>query len=251
MSGNKALKKAIETKDVIRIGVNLPLIVDETILVTPTFAEEVLKKNKRNRPVNWRKVEQYSKIMAKGEWELHSQGIIMDENGNLLTGQNRLWAVIFADCNVYMRISRGNRATVASLLDRGSPQTARDLAARETERRHSPTEAMIARGMLALAGNLKPTADEIAKMIIKNSEIAAMVLPKTTGTKKTKTIIMILAAICTIQEKDRILQRILKVSRYADELEQCLKPFLPEKCWGKGTAFAMAMEAARKCVEKN
>jgi hypothetical protein len=249
MSGNKALKRALQTKDSIRIGTNIPLITDETLFVDPPVAEEMLKKNKKNRPVNWRKVEEYSKIMKKGEWKLHSQGIILDETGNLLTGQNRLWAIVHSGVAVYMRVSKGNRAEVANLLDRGRPQTARDLASRETEKRHSPIEAMIARGMLVLKGSMRPSIDEVGKMIVENSEMVALLLPKTAGMKKTKAIIMILAAICVMGDQGKAIKMILNISHFADELEGALAPITPEKCWGKGTAFGMAMVLAQKCLK--
>ena len=59
MAGNKALRRAEKTKDSIRIGGDVPLSVDTTELITPIVAQEMLKCNKANRPVNWNKVEEY------------------------------------------------------------------------------------------------------------------------------------------------------------------------------------------------
>ena len=78
MSGNKALRRALETSDALRVNANVPLIVDRTELITPEIAREMLKKNQRNRPINWTKVDEYAAIMKAGKWELHAQGIILD-----------------------------------------------------------------------------------------------------------------------------------------------------------------------------
>ena len=167
----KALKRALEV-DPIRAGGDIPLITDKTELITPTVAQEMLRANKDNRPINWKKVEEYSDAMVRGEWKLHAQGIVLDEGGNILTGQKRLWAVIYADVSVYMRVSRGNPKDTAKLLDRGDPQSARDLASRGTGRWHSPTESSIARACAALTGNMRPSKTQLADIFEANSKKA-------------------------------------------------------------------------------
>ena len=61
----KALRRALMTSDAVRIDTNLPAITDRTELISPEDAEEMLKKNARNRPVNWNKVEEYAAIMRR------------------------------------------------------------------------------------------------------------------------------------------------------------------------------------------
>ena len=137
MIKGKALRRALESKDAMRINGEIPLIVDTTELITPAIAQEMLKHNKTNRPINWRKVEEYADLMAHDQWKLHSQGIIFDPDGNILTGQKRLWAVVYSGKDVLMRVSRGCPADTVRILDRGTPQTARDMASRETKRKHT------------------------------------------------------------------------------------------------------------------
>jgi len=245
----RSLRRAIETKDAIRIGSNLPLITDKTELITPSIAQEMLKRNGNNRPVNWRKVEEYAAIMAAGKWQLHSQGIIFDGSNNLLTGQNRLWAVIFSESNIYMRVSKGNPSTVANLLDRGRPQSARDLASRNTQKKHSPIEASIARCLCVLNGKPKPSVDELGEMIVLNCDRAKELISETAGMKKTKSLIMILSAICKVaKNNDDIKPLSLRINLFVDQLNEALLPATADKCWGKGTAFTMAMEQAKKCI---
>jgi hypothetical protein len=249
MSGNKARRRALETNDAIRVNAPVPLIVDKTVLITPEMAREMLKKNQRNRPINWKKVEEYADIMKAGKWVLHAQGIVLDAHGNILTGQKRLWAVVYSDVSVYFRVSTGNPESSARLLDRGTPQTARDLASRDTERKHSPTESSIARAIAASIGQSRPSVDLLAELMATYSERNAVSLRATTGTKKTRAVLMILASIAVsarnVEEQNMLL---LKTEKLTDELKLALLPETAERCWGKGAAFALAMAQASKIV---
>ena len=248
----KALKRAMECKDAIRITGNIPLITDTTELITPDIAREMLEKNKHNRPINWKKVEEYAKIMAAGLWTLHSQGIILDAHGNILTGQKRLWAVIYSGVSVLFRISRGCPANTAHLLDRGTPQTGRDLATRSTERKHSPVESSMARAIAFLRGHKSLNPDILADIMVKKEKAFSSILEITKGTKKTKAVLMVLAALNFITDDPEILAAMAaKVNIISDELTRELRPTSAEACWGKGVAFVMALEQARKCVERN
>lgn len=224
----------------------IPLIHDETELITPEKAERMLKKNKNNRPINWNAVEQFRKSMVDGEWKFHSQGIILDEKGNILTGQKRLWAIIYAGIPQYMRISRGCPSDTANLIDRGKPQTSRDLASRQTERKHSPTEQSIVRAMLAFEGRLKPTVDEIGRGLVDHNVILSIAMKKSRGIKKTKSILMIMAAICIYGEN-----KLFKCLEFmAKKLEHELNPILVDECWNRGAAFTLAMEKAMNICKK-
>lgn len=250
MSGNKALKRALGTSDAIRVNAPVPLITDTTELITPEIAREMLKKNKKNRPINWKKVEEYAAVMKVGNWKLHAQGIILDVDGNILTGQKRLWAVVYAGVAVYFRVSRGNPPETATLIDRGTPQTARDLAARNTERRHSPTEASIARAAAVLMGVPKPSVDDLATIMSKEADIVSRIMKDTSGTKKTRSVIMIIGAILFHADGNIELasQLAARISQYAARLDEKLAPETADKCWGKGAAFSLAMKQALEVI---
>lgn len=257
MAGNKAMRRALETGDAIRVNANIPLIEDKTELITPAIAMEMLKHNSNNRPINWRKVEQYADLMKAGQWKLHGQGLILDTNGNVLTGQKRLWAVVKSQVNVYFRVSRGNPPETAKLIDRGDLQSARDLASRDTERRHSPTEASIARAIAVTNGIPKPTVDEIANIMALHAEIVARLLKEAQGTKKTRGVLMILAAIATdsytsgsIDPVEYGAAHVPQLPAIVTKLEQALRPETPEGCWNKGAAFTLAMGHALRIVQE-
>lgn len=245
----KALRRALQTNEIDRISFNMSKITDSSELISPELAYEMLLKNKNNRPINWSAVERYAEIMRTGGWKMHAQGIILDTNGNILTGQKRLWAVIYSGQTIPMRVSRGNPPDTARYIDRGTSQTSRDLAARYTGRKHSPTEASIARAILALRGELKPSVDSLADIIQSNASTCSWVLSSVNGTKKTKSVIMILAALCdAFGDGSRLDGAIRNTQAIADSLRDALSPNTVEACWNKGAAFSLAMGLARKIV---
>lgn len=245
----KALKRAMETKDAHRLEVQIPLITDSTEHITPEMARKMLERNRNNRPINWNRVHEFSRLMKEGKWKLHAQGIILDGSGNILTGQKRLWAIVYSGVSQYMRVSKGSPPDTADLIDRGAPQTARDLASRKTDRKHSPMEASIARAMLALQGEVRPTPDKIAEVLTANSEKLTLIVEASRRTKKTKTHLMVLAAICaTASTKEELLDAVGRLTPLVAKAENKLLPTTVDKCWGKGAAFTLAMRTVQECV---
>jgi hypothetical protein len=246
----KALRRALATSHVDRITEDIPLITDQTEVITPERAYEFLARNENNRPINWKKVEEYAAIMKAGGWKLHAQGIILDGDGNVLTGQKRLWAVIHANVSVRMRVSRGSPKDTAALIDRGDSQSARDLASRVSGRKHSPTESSIARAILAARGRQRPSADETAEIMSQHSKELAVVIAAAATVKKTRAVTMLLAAIvvvdCTNEARAEMAAR---MSVLTSRLANALAPQTAEDCWGKGAAFGLAMAHAIKIVK--
>jgi hypothetical protein len=243
----KALRRALASTDALRVNANVPLIITTTELITPDSAKTMLQRNTKNRPINWRKVEEYAETMRAGRWRLHDQGVMLDTAENVLTGQKRLWAVIKAGVNIYMRVSRGNPPDAATVIDRGVPQSARDLAARETGRLHSPTEASLARAMLVLRGDLRPSPDALATVLLEFATPLAVVLAATRGSRKSRELLMIVAALL-MHHRDEIGQRMASVPILVDQLQAALLPRTASECWGRGAAFSLAMEQARRLV---
>lgn len=241
----------METKDAIRINGDVPLIVDATELITPEIARNMLKQNTLNRPINWKKVEEYAESMRSGKWKLHSQGIIFDDQGRLQTGQKRLWAIVYSGVDVLMRVSRGCPSDTVRLIDRGTAQTDRDMASRETRRKHSQIESSIVRAYLVLNGN-PPTKDNIADIMIEKAKELEMIMKETKGTKKTRAILMILGAICNLglNNSDLLSNFIKNLEHLSDKLETRLRPSNANTCWGRGVAFTLAMEQAKTIVEE-
>jgi hypothetical protein len=241
---SKSLRRALETKAAVRINADLPEISDSTELISPEDAKEMLQRNLHNRPVNWNKVEEFAEVMRRGEWKLTLQGIILDGYGNILTGQTRLWAVIYAGVPVYLRVSRGSPPDTAFVIDRGRPQSARDLSSRRTDRKHSPTEASIARCISVLRGQSKPSVDQMAQVLMEKDAILAEIARTTVGSKKDKAMLMILAAIAELATTVKDLGSVSISRLLADRLESQLLPYTAQSCWGRGASFGMALKKA-------
>ena len=247
----KALRRAVKVNGLDRLNEKIPLIYDETLLITPEIAEEMLKKNCKNRPINWAKVEEYAKIMESGGWKLHSQGIILDADNNILTGQKRLWAVVYSNQACYFRVSRGCPKETAHLIDRGAPQTARDLSSRKTDRKHSPTEASICRAVCVLRGMTSPGVGDIAALLVEKNDLLKQINIETKGTKKTKGMLMILGAIIEIFSDKNVVCEMVRDLERLDSILQSKIAAPVNKCWGKGVAFSMAMKAAAEvCIKE-
>jgi hypothetical protein len=235
-----------------RLTGDVPLLVDTTEWITSATAHEYLKRNVGNRPVNWKSVEAYAEAMTAGQWTLHGQGIMFDTNGHLISGQNRLWGLIYSGLEgLHMRVSRGNPVEAASVIDRGRPQSARDLATRASGRRHAPIEASIARAFSALMGNLRPTADVIGEVIEVNSDVVANMLGELKGMKKTRAMIMVMGAICAIAPNAECARDLsLQIQVLAANVEAALLPQTSDQCWGKGPAFGLAMKTTEALVRR-
>jgi hypothetical protein len=101
--------------------------------ITPEYAIEVLEtKNPRNRTVSEGIVQAYATDIKNKKWLTTHQGIAFDEKGNLIDGQHRLWAVVFANQEVEMNVTRdipmktvrnGIEVYTMDTIDRNRPRT--------------------------------------------------------------------------------------------------------------------------------
>ena len=85
-----------------------------TVIVTPEIAKEMIDfQNNNNRPIVNSKIKKLAKIMLDGEWNkdfVEGNLIVLDEKGNILSGQHRLRAQIEAGfTNTYI-VNTVNRA---------------------------------------------------------------------------------------------------------------------------------------------
>ena len=63
-------------------------------IVTPQKAQEWLKHNDANRPLNQERINEYLKMMKDGDWKESHQGIAIGKGGKVIDGQHRLHALI-------------------------------------------------------------------------------------------------------------------------------------------------------------
>tara|TARA_R110000868_G_C10739224_1_gene752245 strand:- start:42 stop:929 length:888 start_codon:yes stop_codon:yes gene_type:complete len=101
----------------------------EEVLITPEYAERLLKLNKsNNRALSQSKVLQYTEDMISGNWKSGTGETIKISKTNVfIDGQHRLRAIILSGVSVLMHISRGHEVDVFTVLDTGKPRGASDV----------------------------------------------------------------------------------------------------------------------------
>lgn len=100
------------------------MIKAEIINISPDMASRLLANNPSNRNVSQERVCQYATDMLVGEWNVTGQGISICEDGHLLDGQHRLYAIIKSGVTVPMLVTTGLPA--CGEYDAGRPRSLRD-----------------------------------------------------------------------------------------------------------------------------
>ena len=72
--------------------------------VPPELARQWLSINNFNRPKNTESVAKYVRQIRDGHWRLTHQGVALTQNGFLLDGQHRLFALIECGVTLPMRV---------------------------------------------------------------------------------------------------------------------------------------------------
>ena len=95
--------------------------------VTPDRAAKLLEKNTMNRNISLLTVKRYALAMKSGEWEQNGQTITIAEDGTILDGQHRLWAVIESGMTIVFLIVYNVRKEAIATIDSGVVRTFRNL----------------------------------------------------------------------------------------------------------------------------
>ncbi len=135
-----------------------PKIVVELVAVTPDMALEMLEKNDMNRNVDEKRVRQYAKDMKAGLWQMNGTTIVFAEDGTLLDGQHRLWAITEAKVTVQLLIVYNASKDSIVTLDIGKTRTASNILQIERSA-HSVTAATLTKLLWLhdfVDGNLAP-----------------------------------------------------------------------------------------------
>lgn len=84
----------------------------EVVLITPDMAKNYLANSagnarfaKEGKLFNAAKVTKLASYMRSGKWELNSQGISFNEDGNLVDGHHRLAAIVESGCSIEMYVT--------------------------------------------------------------------------------------------------------------------------------------------------
>jgi hypothetical protein len=110
-----------------RIGVDElgePTYANETI--TPELAKEYRDRIIRNRPIRWKKVEEYADSMQENDWRLNGQGISFGWDDIPLDGEHRYLACIRTGIPFRTLVSRGVDPETYRTMDDGSKRMFKD-----------------------------------------------------------------------------------------------------------------------------
>jgi hypothetical protein len=93
--------------------------------ITPDIATKILEDSKdiKNRSVNEGHVEWLANQMRGGKWVLNGEAIIIDDEGQLVDGQHRMWAVINSGVTIESLVTRGVDRKGFATIDTGAART--------------------------------------------------------------------------------------------------------------------------------
>jgi hypothetical protein len=85
--------------------------------VNPDIATQWLEGNVRNRRIDPRHVDILAQDMEAGKWRMTHQGIAFSDQGILVDGQHRLWAILQSGCTIRMAVSFGISVESVDAID--------------------------------------------------------------------------------------------------------------------------------------
>ncbi len=100
-------------------------------IITPEIASHYIQKNRDNRPLSPSIVNNYAATMERGSWMFNGDSIRFDEDGYLLDGQHRLYAVMQSGTSMQCFIIRGIPREVFTTIDIGRGRRLADFIALE------------------------------------------------------------------------------------------------------------------------
>ncbi len=102
----------------------------ELVKVTPKLAVDLLENNKLNRPLTQNHVNRIANQITAGKWKYNGDTIKVGQNGDVLDGQHRLWAIVEANKPVQSVIVYGiPRDAFATIDSIRKPRSGADILA--------------------------------------------------------------------------------------------------------------------------
>lgn len=96
------------------------------VTITPGLAEELLRRNTRNRTVYQRIVDNYARDIGTTRWAVNGEAIKIATNGDVLDGQHRLLAAIKASQPLHTLAVVGLPPETQETMDTGRKRTIAD-----------------------------------------------------------------------------------------------------------------------------
>lgn len=100
----------------------------EGVTITPEIAQFLLDHhNKHNRPVKATRIDQYAMELKLGLWKYNGERILFDSDGQLLSGQHRLLAIVKSGVSMKVDIKFGLDPGVRDTIDTGAVRSTTDV----------------------------------------------------------------------------------------------------------------------------
>ena len=99
---------------------------NQVMEITPIIATQWLENNEGNRRLNWNYIAQLARDMKAGCFVCTHQGIAFDNQGRLIDGQHRLWAIVEAGVLARMRVFFNEPPDNLHLIDGACPRQKAD-----------------------------------------------------------------------------------------------------------------------------
>jgi hypothetical protein len=119
---------------------------DVTVAIThisPELAQTWLRFNTNNRRLDKRNVSHLRDAITQSEWYMNGEAIIFSDDGRLLNGQHRLWAIIMAGIGVDVLVVRGVNPKSFRTLDSGRVRRAGEVLALDGEKNGNKIAAAV------------------------------------------------------------------------------------------------------------
>ena len=131
-----------------------------TMPITPTQARTWLEKNTHNRNIVQDVVNAYARDMAMGRWVITHQGIAIADDGRVIDGQHRLWAITECEKTIVMQVTTGLPMSAQTAVDGQRVRSTRDVLALRDGIKHPSDAIGTARLLATQLGVERPTREE-------------------------------------------------------------------------------------------
>lgn len=124
----KEFRRTLEISKELKEG-RIPVTEGSVVMkVTPEIAKLFLSKNiQNNRKLDRRRKDAMILVMKRGDFESNGQGILFDEEGNMIDGQHRFNAIIASGVSVEIRLVFGLKKKVFDTIDQHKTRSVKDM----------------------------------------------------------------------------------------------------------------------------